>query len=60
MFEYSFPIFCFGLVITGIVFLGVKEAAEQVKRVEADKRREAESKPALLAQMPSASGTSHE
>ena len=62
---YAFPIFCFGLVITGIAFLGLMEAADQVKRDEADKRREAtglgaESKPVQVAQKPRASGTSHE
>ena len=31
MFNYLFPIFCFGLVITGIVFLGIRHAAEQLK-----------------------------
>lgn len=31
MFDYLFPIFCFGLVITGIVFLGILEAARQAK-----------------------------
>jgi len=31
MFNYLFPIFCFGLVMTGIVFLGILEAAKQVK-----------------------------
>ncbi len=31
MFNYVFPIFCFGLVITGIVFLGIRQAAEQLK-----------------------------
>lgn len=31
MFNYIFPIFCFGLVITGIVFLGIIEASKQVK-----------------------------
>lgn len=31
MFNYLFPIFCFGLVITGIVYLGLIEAAEQAK-----------------------------
>ena len=29
MFNYLFPIFCFGLVITGIVYLGLLEAANQ-------------------------------
>lgn len=29
MFNYLFPIFCFGLVICGIVFLGMVEAAKQ-------------------------------
>jgi hypothetical protein len=32
MFSYIFPIFCFGLVVTGVVYLGILEAAEQVKR----------------------------
>lgn len=31
MFNYLFPIFCFGLVMTGIVFLGILEATKQVK-----------------------------
>lgn len=31
MFNYIFPIFCFGLVITGIVFLGIIEAAKHAK-----------------------------
>ena len=31
MFNYLLPIFCFGLVITGIVFLGILEAGKQVK-----------------------------
>ena len=57
MFNYLFPIFCFGLVITGIVFLGLNEAIDQVERDEADKRREAErlgaeSKLVLVAQKP--------
>ena len=30
MFNYVFPIFCFGLVITGIVYLGILQAAEQL------------------------------
>ena len=55
MSDYAFPVFCFGLVITGIVFLGLMEAAGQVKSDVADKRREAErlgaeSKPAPVAQ----------
>jgi len=31
MFNYIFPIFCFGVVITGIVFLGIMQAAAQLK-----------------------------
>lgn len=31
MFNYLFPIFCFGLVITGIIFLGIRQASEQLK-----------------------------
>lgn len=41
MFNYLFPIFCFGLVITGIVLLGLLEAAKQVK-VESRKERDPE------------------
>ena len=36
MFNYLFPIFCFGLVISGIVFLGLLEAAKHVKAVSSD------------------------
>ena len=46
MFNYLFPIFCFGLVMTGIVFLGIIEAAKQVKseemKLDALKPREAD------------------
>lgn len=34
MFNYLFPIFCFGLVITGVVYLGIIEAAKQLKSEE--------------------------
>ena len=34
MFNYLFPIFCFGLVMTVIVFLGIIEAAKQMKSEE--------------------------
>lgn len=44
MFNYIFPIFCFGLVISGIVFLGLLEAAKHVKAVSSDEgNREAKS-----------------
>jgi hypothetical protein len=33
MATYLIIIFCFGLVITGIVFLGIQEAAELSKRL---------------------------
>jgi hypothetical protein len=33
MAVYIIPIFCFGLVITGIVFLGIQEASELAKRL---------------------------
>ena len=39
MFNYIFPIFCFGLVITGIVFLGIRQAAEQLKAELAERTR---------------------
>ncbi len=32
MFLYLFPIFCFGLVITGIVFLGLRQAADLARQ----------------------------
>jgi hypothetical protein len=41
MFNSLFPIFCFGLVMTGIVFLGIIEAAKQAKD-ESLKEREPE------------------
>jgi len=41
MFNYLFPIFCFGLVITGIVFLGLMEAAKHVKAVPSDEDQRA-------------------
>jgi hypothetical protein len=33
MFNYLFPIFAFGLVITGIVFLGLQQAADLAKQL---------------------------
>jgi len=43
MFIYLFPIFAFGLVITGVVFLGLQQAADWARELaeqknEADKR----------------------
>lgn len=35
MTNYLFPIFCFGLVITGIVLLGIREATDQAKQMAA-------------------------
>ena len=35
MFIYLFPIFAFGLVITGVVFLGVQQAADMAKQLAA-------------------------
>ena len=32
---YLIPIFCFGVVITGIVFLGIQEASELARRLAA-------------------------
>ena len=37
MFNYIFPIFCFGLVITGIVYLGILQAVGQLKADSATK-----------------------
>ena len=58
MFNYLFPLFCFGLVITGIVFLGILEAAKQVN-AEVNEERDpqtpnAESQDNSLVQRPSA------
>lgn len=35
MATYIIPIFCFGLVITAIVFLGVQQAADMAKQLAA-------------------------
>ncbi len=42
MFNYIFPIFAFGLVITGIVFLGLQQAADLAKAL-AEERSQTES-----------------
>lgn len=42
MFSYLFPIFCFGLVITGIVFLGLQQASDLAKELAAQKKSEVE------------------
>lgn len=39
MFNYLFPIFCFGLVITGVVYLGILQASEQLKADLAERDR---------------------
>ena len=36
MATYIIPIFCFGLVITGIVMLGVRQAADLAKQLAAE------------------------
>jgi hypothetical protein len=43
MFNYIFPIFAFGLVITGIVLLGIQQARDLAKALAAE-RSEAESR----------------
>ena len=35
MATYIIPIFCFGLVITAVVFLGVQQAADMAKQLAA-------------------------
>ncbi len=40
MSSYLFPIFAFGLVITGIVFLGVQQAADLAKQLSVQQNRE--------------------
>ena len=39
MFEYLFPIFAFGIVVTGIVGKGIYEAMEEAKTDEALRAR---------------------
>jgi hypothetical protein len=48
MFSYIFPIFAFGLVMTGIVFLGLRQASDLAKNLAAE-QREAENKSKLAA-----------
>lgn len=38
MINYLFPIFMFGLVITGIVYLGVMEGSRQSARISRSRR----------------------
>ena len=38
MATYIIIIFCFGLVISGIVFLGIQEASELSKRLDLETR----------------------
>lgn len=42
MSDYIFPIFAFGLVITGIVFLGIQQAADLARELAA-RRNQAKS-----------------
>ncbi len=37
MFNYLFPLFAFGLVITGIVFIGLQQASELAKHLAAER-----------------------
>jgi hypothetical protein len=37
MFIYLFPIFAFGLVITGVVFLGLQQASDLAKNLAAER-----------------------
>ena len=43
MLNYLFPIFAFGIVITGIVFLGLQQASDLAKNLAAE-RSEAENR----------------
>jgi len=58
MFNYLFPIFCFGLVMTGIVFLGIMEASSQMK-AESEQKREIERRNMKLTPPPRATATSN-
>jgi len=48
MFNYLFPIFAFGCVITGIVFLGLQQASDWAKKL-AEEQRDAENRSKLPA-----------
>ena len=37
MLNYLFPIFAFGIVITGIVFLGLQQASDLAKNLAAER-----------------------
>ena len=39
MATYIIPIFCFGLVITGIVFLGIQQASDLAKQLAAQQKQ---------------------
>ena len=51
MATYIIPIFCFGLVITGIVFLGVRQAADLAKQLAAEshERESATNRPPVVS-----------
>ena len=36
---YIIPIFCFGLVITGIVFLGIQQASDLAKQLAEERKQ---------------------
>lgn len=36
---YIMPIFCFGLVISGIIYLGIRQAADVAKQLAEDETR---------------------
>ncbi len=38
-FNYIFPIFAFGVVISGVVFLGLQQAADLAKALDEERRR---------------------
>jgi hypothetical protein len=46
IFNHVFPIFAFGLVMTGIVFLGLQRASDLAKSLAAE-RGEAERRPKI-------------
>ena len=43
MFNYIFPIFAFGLLITGVVFIGLQQASDLARELTAQ-RSEAENR----------------
>ena len=47
IFSYGFPLFMFGLIICGIVYLGIKEANKEMRRKAIAMREKAQNRETL-------------